>query len=262
VLKTKATHVESDITWQNVVGASEAGNKITRTAASSNWTASGAVSVQQLAAGQNGWVEVIVSELTTNRMIGLAASSPDQNFTSIDYALYLNTNNLRIYEKGTSKASYLSALKPGDVLRIERSGTAIKYYHNGMDVTPSGARPPSTTALMVDISLNSASCTLTGIRSSFSTTSKSITRTFAYDHTGRLTHTWHQIDNGTNILLAKNEYNESGQLIDKKLHSTDAGAGLPARGLKRALIRRRLRADSASATAISRRSAATAGARI
>jgi len=53
-----------------------------------------------------------------------------------------------------------------------------------------------------------------------------------YDHEGRLTNTWHKIGRilgGTfsetsEVLLAQNTYNELGQLIDKKLHSTVADA--------------------------------------
>lgn len=55
-------------------------------------------------------------------------------------------------------------------------------------------------------------------------TSKTVTRTFDYDHAGRLLRTWHQVDGGTTYLLSKNEYNELGQLIDKKLHSTNGDA--------------------------------------
>lgn len=50
-----------------------------------------------------------------------------------------------------------------------------------------------------------------------------VTRTFDYDHAGRLIDTWHKIDNAEDILLAHNEYNELGQLVDKKLHSVDNG---------------------------------------
>lgn len=48
----------------------------------------------------------------------------------------------------------------------------------------------------------------------------SITRSFEYDHAGRLLETWHDLGS-TPVLLAKNEYNELGQLITKKLHSED-----------------------------------------
>lgn len=53
-----------------------------------------------------------------------------------------------------------------------------------------------------------------------------ITRRMQYDHAGRLTRVYHLI--GSNpadeVLLTQNEYNEVGQLVDKKLHSKDNGS--------------------------------------
>jgi RHS repeat-associated protein len=46
-----------------------------------------------------------------------------------------------------------------------------------------------------------------------------INESFAYDHVNRLLSATHQINNGDVITLFKNEYNELGQLVDKKLHS-------------------------------------------
>src|SRR5690606_27189732 len=57
-----------------------------------------------------------------------------------------------------------------------------------------------------------------------STQTRTINRKFEYDNAGRLTHTWHQLDAEPKILLAYNEYNELGQLVDKKLHSTNSAA--------------------------------------
>ena len=44
-----------------------------------------------------------------------------------------------------------------------------------------------------------------------------------YDHMGRLLETWQTMDAGNRLLLAKSEYNELGQLVDRKLHATDEG---------------------------------------
>jgi RHS repeat-associated protein len=44
---------------------------------------------------------------------------------------------------------------------------------------------------------------------------------YEYDHGGRLTKHYHTIDNGTRILLAANNYNELGQLVEVNTHSTD-----------------------------------------
>jgi RHS repeat-associated protein len=46
---------------------------------------------------------------------------------------------------------------------------------------------------------------------------------FTYDHAGRLTETRQQVNNQDKIILARQEYNEIGQLVDKKLHSLNVG---------------------------------------
>ncbi|NDK57359.1 RHS repeat-associated core domain-containing protein [Pontibacter sp. BT213] len=45
----------------------------------------------------------------------------------------------------------------------------------------------------------------------------------AYDHMGRLTQTWQQINNQQQVLLSSLTYNELGQMVDKQLHSRDQG---------------------------------------
>ncbi len=52
--------------------------------------------------------------------------------------------------------------------------------------------------------------------------SQTITKTFTYDHAGRLEKVEQQIAGDThngNVVLAQNDYNELGQLMLKKLHS-------------------------------------------
>ena len=50
-----------------------------------------------------------------------------------------------------------------------------------------------------------------------------VLKEFDYDHAGRLLQTWQSIDGEERILLAKNEYNALGELVDKKLHSENEG---------------------------------------
>ena len=50
----------------------------------------------------------------------------------------------------------------------------------------------------------------------------------AYDHMGRLKWVKHSVNGGTEVVLSKNDYNELGQLVDKKLHSTNT-SGLGAK---------------------------------
>ncbi|WP_185154163.1 DUF6443 domain-containing protein [Fulvivirga sp. M361] len=56
-----------------------------------------------------------------------------------------------------------------------------------------------------------------------SVSAQTILREFEYDHAGRLEKIWHTYNGGTPVLLSTNEYNEIGELIDKKLHSEDNG---------------------------------------
>lgn len=51
--------------------------------------------------------------------------------------------------------------------------------------------------------------------------SATILEEYEYDHGGRLTKHYHTIDSGTRILLATNNYNELGQLVEVNTHSTD-----------------------------------------
>ncbi|OEK02289.1 hypothetical protein BFP97_12505 [Roseivirga sp. 4D4] len=50
-----------------------------------------------------------------------------------------------------------------------------------------------------------------------------IAETFTYDHASRLLEATHKVDSDPAITMVKNEYNALGELIDKKLHSTDGG---------------------------------------
>ncbi len=47
-----------------------------------------------------------------------------------------------------------------------------------------------------------------------------VMRRFVYDHAGRLSEVWHQVNAAPEVRITYNQYNEIGQLIDKKLHST------------------------------------------
>ncbi|HYC85221.1 MAG TPA: DUF6443 domain-containing protein, partial [Chryseosolibacter sp.] len=50
-----------------------------------------------------------------------------------------------------------------------------------------------------------------------------IRETFAYDHIGRILSAKHSINGSADVVLFANEYNETGDVVDKNLHSTDNG---------------------------------------
>jgi RHS repeat-associated protein len=58
-----------------------------------------------------------------------------------------------------------------------------------------------------------------------SSTTYTMLRKFTYDHTGRITEVKHNFNNqASDVIVFRNEYNELGQLIRKKLHSRDGGS--------------------------------------
>jgi YD repeat-containing protein len=213
VLKTKTTHVERDVTWTNKFGIQLIGNKFTDVAANSGFGNSGSTAVQQLGAGLSGWVEVTFSENNKGRLVRWT----DQ--TNL-FQLYLNNGSMYIQENSTINA-IVPGVVAGDVFRMDRTGSTISYRKNGALIFTSSLA--STTAITMTTLLNEIGSTLVGIRSSFTTTSHTIVRRLVYDHMGRPLQTFHSLDGAAEVLLTQNEYDEKGELIDKKLHSTNNG---------------------------------------
>ncbi len=217
LLKSKTTHTERDPTWKDVVGAALIGNRLYKnTTQPDRWGNSGAASIQQLPAGQSGWIQFITTEPSTSRVLGLSAVNVDADFTSIDYAFHQDAGNLLIVERGAQKKS-LGSFRPGEVLYIVRSGSNIVYLRNGVVVYRSDVL--STGPLMIDVALYSKGATLAGVTASFSTTSHVVTCRYVYDQRGRLFDVRHRVDTNHEIILVRNSYNELGQLVDKNLRA-------------------------------------------
>jgi RHS repeat-associated protein len=67
------------------------------------------------------------------------------------------------------------------------------------------------------------------IRKHYNTTSTTapvltVTNAYVYDHMGRKTQTFEQLNGGVNVLLSQVDYNDIGQMKIKHLHSTNMGA--------------------------------------
>lgn len=221
-IKALTTHRNGTVHWKDQVAFNATGYKIHSTSPTSAWGSSGAASEEILPAGQDGWMECTVSETNLHRMIGFSDNNTNAHFSTIDYAFYLNATSLKIYENGSLKATINGALTTGDVLRMERIGTTIYYKRNGITVGTSTV--PSTTQLMVDVALHSANSSVYNVHTSFSGEEMQVRRRYVYDHAGRMTETWHQLNSDPEVRIIYNEYNELGQLIDKKLHSSQASA--------------------------------------
>jgi len=218
LLLSRSNHQQYDVAqWKDLVGVNVIGNKITCTVTGSSWGVSGLASVEAMPANTDGWIEFTATELGSNRMVGLSETNADANYPSIGYALYLrNDNTLWIYE-GTSKGQ-VGRYNTGDVFRIQRSGTAIRYYLNNSIVGNSSQI--AAVPLYVDMAFGTSSSSIANVRSSFTYETHAIVKRFVYDRGGRLVSEFHKIDGYPEVELSRNAYNELGQLTDKKLHGT------------------------------------------
>jgi hypothetical protein len=145
------------VVWTALVGASASGNDLTKTAAT-GWNA-GAVSTRAIASG-NGFVELTASELTTKRIVGLNKGNTGPGYGEIDFALYLNLGELRVYENGVERA-IVGSYATGDSLRVAIESGVVKYRKNGALLYTSAVAPAYP--LLVDTSLYTTGATVNDV---------------------------------------------------------------------------------------------------
>ena len=147
-----------NVSWTNAVGVSVSGNNLTKTTAD-NWANSGAASSQAIVSG-DGYIELTVTETNTFRMIGLSHGDSNQDYTDLDFAAYLATTNLCIYEAGVSRGC-VSTYTTGDTIRVAVESGVVKYKKNGAVVYTSTVAP--SYPLLVDTALWSNGSTLNSV---------------------------------------------------------------------------------------------------
>jgi hypothetical protein len=148
---TKTYELGYAMAWTNLVNVSvSANNSLVKTDAD-GWT-SGASSLNVLAPNTDGWIEFVVYEPASEYSIGMSRMDKGPSYAGIGYSwLVSGKGNYNIYESNVAQLNIGSFMK-GDVLRIARVGSAIKYYINGEE-----KRSVATTAawpLMIDVSFN------------------------------------------------------------------------------------------------------------
>jgi Leucine-rich repeat (LRR) protein len=111
---------------------------------------SGAVSVQRLEEGADGWFEATVDRRAWRQAIGFSETNTDNHFTTIDYCIYLSPFRVEIHEKGARRGSF-GRYSMGDTFGISRENGKIHYKRNGETFYVSSKT--STEKLMVDASL-------------------------------------------------------------------------------------------------------------
>lgn len=128
-----------NVTLTNTAGVSVSGNSLTKTAGV-GWGNAGAASTQSIASG-NGYVEFTASETNTYRMLGLSNGDWNQDYTDIDFAIFLTDSSaLQVYEGGVYRGTF-GNYTTGDVLRVGVEGGVVKYRKNGVLLYMSSVTP-------------------------------------------------------------------------------------------------------------------------
>ncbi|CAN5907001.1 hypothetical protein BH11PSE3_BH11PSE3_21750 [soil metagenome] len=142
------------------LGVSGLGGQLRKTSGITGWDA-GASSAQTFMAA--GYVETVIAETTTDRMIGLSALDKDATWQTIGYALYFSYGGLlQIYENGVFQGQWGGGYANEDRFRIERLPDGhVVYKRNGSVFFNSGT--VSAAELRVDTSLNSPGATLQAV---------------------------------------------------------------------------------------------------
>ncbi|MEM9859099.1 MAG: DUF6443 domain-containing protein [Bacteroidota bacterium] len=183
--------IGDQVEWTDLANMTQNSGVLTKTSGGGSWNG-GAASTQRIPAESNGSLTFQANGTNTHRMIGLSVSNTNANWNTIDYALYLRNNGtIHVRENGSNnRLSTAPPYQDGDEFKIERVGNQIKYWHNGTLLREVAS---TSQALLADVSVHTPGHAL-----------------------GKI-----YLSSTGSILLAHNEYNELGELIEKNLHSED-----------------------------------------
>jgi hypothetical protein len=150
---TRTYYLGYPVAWTNLANVTvDANNALTKTDAD-GWGTAGGSAFNVLPPNTDGYVEFVVNEPGANYMIGLSRIDNGLNYTTIGYAWQIGSTGLtNIQESGAAQGVNISYMK-GDVFRIERQSTSIKYYHNG--VLKRTATIAYLNQFVVDVAVNS-----------------------------------------------------------------------------------------------------------
>ncbi|MFZ9943487.1 MAG: hypothetical protein ACO3O0_07755, partial [Bacteroidia bacterium] len=110
----------------------------------------------------NGYVEFTASQTNTNRMAGLNASYQGNNYTNVQFGVYLRSNaTIEVYESGIYRGAF-GTYAIGDTFRVGIENNVVRYYRNGHWFMTSSVTP--TTPMYATVMLNEIGSTISNVR--------------------------------------------------------------------------------------------------
>lgn len=135
------------------------GARIVKSSGAAGVSDAGASSVETIAG--DGYVEITDDAVGGGRCVGLSAEDSSTAFGTIEFMWALEGATANVWESGATQFGPV-AVAAGDVFRIERTGTTVRYRKNGAIQYTSTKAP--TSSLRVDCSLHNVGTVVDNIR--------------------------------------------------------------------------------------------------
>jgi RHS repeat-associated protein len=131
---TQAAYAQTyPVRWADLIGVTESGGVLTKTAASASWLNSSATSSNYLAPNTDGSIQFTFSATQTQVLLGFVTN----NFyvasaDAYQAGLNLNASGTIFTHELAVPTSTFGNVTVGDVFKISREGSQFKYYKNGV----------------------------------------------------------------------------------------------------------------------------------
>ncbi len=123
------TFAATPVSWQGGANVNASGGSLTRQSSCGTWD-SGAYSAQTVSG--EGYVEALVNETNTGRMVGLSTGNWSPDFTHLAFGIYLGADaHVYVYESGVFIGQF-GTYSTGDRVDVAVVGGAVVYRKNGV----------------------------------------------------------------------------------------------------------------------------------
>ena len=138
-----------------LVSISDNGRTITTTKTNNTWGSSGTFSTESM--NGDGYVSFKLVQTDKRYMVGLSRASDagSTTYATIDYAIYINAGDIRVYENSSPKGVFSNIFTNGATYKIQRTGSTITYLIN--DVVFYTSATATTVPLYMDTAFLSRS---------------------------------------------------------------------------------------------------------
>ncbi|HEY3405567.1 MAG TPA: hypothetical protein VGK59_19425, partial [Ohtaekwangia sp.] len=151
-----------NVVWSDLIGCTVSGNTLTKNVAD-GWGNSAATGLHYLESNTDGFLEYTVDAIN-RKAFGLSDLNSTSYNGAIDYCFNIGIDSKAyVLTNGAELAN--TPIVIGDILKIERTGSTITFKKNG--TTVHSISSGLTTALLVDVALNTNGASLVNMKTSF-----------------------------------------------------------------------------------------------